>query len=629
MKTWVLTSLALCLLLFPPSGFSANEPTSTKLLERCWNSIRSLIGKGTEKPITPSLLERFVQEEAPDLGKLSEEEISLLQELSRLTGQSAEILHLLHEYSGPRERLSTLLKWNLNLLQAAQKEPNKLKLADWFPPEWEDVQSSWRRHEADGWVAKVDTSHLPTATTAALVRLEQKELAFRLGLSDEPLPLIAAEEVLHIDALATANANRARLETWVRQGLGAVVFEDLLSSLDQITRYDWVTKQLLAQEEKKFPAATIDKAIVFLIERDAMAKRLDLYRKLIEKHPEFKNRLWDEIAESKYPIAKMSGLLNRSPRFGLNPKFVEQLGEHLLDEIVMGLGGETTSARLSKPVLPDLKIPNEQEVIASTPAFFGNKPIEASAFHGQSMIKLAEKMKKEEIEAVRDYLYQPWMADGRRIRNQLGGGRTYGDRRSNLLDIPDNQKQALYMLERYDQLRGTNYAWPARLHLLRNLRPDPESHHNQYHVHSTIKAAENAALPRSEGQKSQDPNAIKEFVSAAADSMVWSEYLQDPNSPMVIGGLLQSAKKLAPENRPDPAALAVLIASAVELREAIARTSRDYNQYNERDFARKAAKAARAYFEHIGDKPRAAFFSAAETRLQEGMDRYVRDTSKK
>ena len=207
-------------------------------------------------------------------------------------------------------------------------------------PGFEKVKEDWKRHQKAGWKAVRSTDNLKNRQDA-IVLSDQKQVAFRNEFNAEPKALTVAEEITHIDSIRDAQLNSKAVEAWMRDLMGEVVFEKELAGVSQLERYDWAYQMKHQQKLKAIPDADVRRAIVFLIERDAMMKNLELYRELIKTRPEFRNAFWDDLAKSEYPAHKVAAVLNQSTRFGLDPKIVDRLDKYSLTDVIHGLGGET------------------------------------------------------------------------------------------------------------------------------------------------------------------------------------------------------------------------------------------------------------------------------------------------
>lgn len=580
---------------------------------------------------TPALFQSFVRNEAKQLGELTETELRLLERLQKLSSDDTHTLAMLQQYSGPRDRFPGLLEWNVAKLEAANGNPNDFELEQWVTlPGFEDVQAAWARHHEAGWRACIDERSIKRESASAQVLPEQHRIAFRSAPSDEPLPLTAAEEIYHIDALETVRRNDKQLRWWVREGLGEVVFADFLKDVDQHTRYHWLFLRVFDEKLKQLPEKEIEKAVVFLIERDAMARKLNLYRQLVKTHPEFRTQVWDEIAASQYPIARMSGILNRQARFGLNPKFVENLGEHLLDDLIRGVGGETLEEhgrRLAREEqLEPLSYPSLAEARRATPPVLANRGESVSILSDRDYIEpRAAEMSNEEAERLRDYLREPWFSDPSAVQHhwEESQGIAYYSPHRNVMLAHDSHHLGILILDAYDKLHGTRYAVDAVIHATKSLRPNKRAGDYASDFWTFDRIVMEAVAPRS--GTARVPDALKNYFQALVDCHVLRAVVSDDDYPNRLSVALATARNLAPENRPSPAHVLMLLNTTISTHEGAAIVARNYEQFNQRAWAKGAASAGREYFTAIGDEPHAKFYADAEARLQEGMDKYQRD----
>jgi hypothetical protein len=339
------------------AGFAAEEKPKGRLrglVEWCANAAKSAFRAGTGKAAKSGAQSSATVEDVaayaaghlPHIGELSATEKSLVQQALGRTSDATDVVTFLHDYSGPRDQLGKVLQWNLDRLgQVAAAPRDAYPVEAWLDlPGFEGVKEDWKRHQKADWKAVLSTDNLKDRQDA-IVLSDTKQVAFRNEFNAEPKALTVAEEITHIDSIRDAELNSKAVDGWMRDLIGEVVFEKELARVSQLDRYDYPYQMKHRQKLKTIPDADVRRAIVFLIERDAMMKNLELYRELIKTRPEFRSAFWDDLAKSEYPAHKIASILNQSPRFGLDPKIVDRLDDYTLTEVIHALGGETAAEK--------------------------------------------------------------------------------------------------------------------------------------------------------------------------------------------------------------------------------------------------------------------------------------------
>lgn len=350
----LLPILLLCLSF--SAAFAADEKPKGRLrglVEWCAKAAKSAFRGGREQDSPSSKSSATVEDvaayaaaELPNIGELSSGEKLLVGQAMGLTSDATNVVTFLHDYAGPRDQLTKALQWNIERLsQVAAAPSDAYPIEVWLDlPGFEEIKENWQRHQTAGWKAVRSTDKLKDRQDA-IVLSDKKQVAFRNEFNAEPKPLTVAEEIIHIESIRDAELNSKAVNAWIRGLIGEVVFEKDLEQVSKLVRYDWAYQLKHQQKLKAIPDEEVRRALVFLIERDAMMKNLELYRELIKTRPEFRSAFWDDLAKSEYPAHKIASILNKSARFGLNPKIVDRLDKYSLTDVIHALGGETAAEK--------------------------------------------------------------------------------------------------------------------------------------------------------------------------------------------------------------------------------------------------------------------------------------------
>lgn len=346
----LLSVILLCLSF--SAGFAADEKPKGRLrglVEWCTKAAQSAFRGGREK-VTPSGnqaatvddVAAYAAAELPNIGELSGGEKLLVGQAMGLTSDATNVVTFLHDYAGPRDQLAKALQWNLERLEQVAAAPrDAYPVEAWLDlPGFEGIKEDWKRHQRAGWKAVRSTDNLKDRQDA-IVLSDKKQVAFRNEFNAESKPMTVAEEITHIDSIRDAELNSKAVNDWMRGLIGEVVFEKELAGVPQLVRYDWAYQMKHQQKLKAISDGDVRRAVIFLIERDAMMKNLELYRELVKTRPELRSAFWDELAKSEYPAHKIASILNKSDRFGLDPKIVDKLDKYSLTDVIHALGGET------------------------------------------------------------------------------------------------------------------------------------------------------------------------------------------------------------------------------------------------------------------------------------------------
>lgn len=358
------------------TGFAADEKAKSSLrglVEWCANAAKSTLrlspGKATkpgdERAATVDDVALYAAGHLPNIGELSATEKALVHQALGLTSDATDVVTFLHDYSGPRDQLEKVLQWNLDrLAQVAVAPRDAYPVEAWLDlPGFEGVKEDWKRHQKADWKAVQSTDNLKDRQDA-IVLSDKKQVAFRNEFNAELKPLTVAEEITHIDSIRDAELNSKVVNAWMRDLMGEVVFEKELEGVSKLDRYDWAYQMKHRQKLKAIPDADVRRAVVFLIERDAMMKNLELYRELIKTRPEFRSAFWDDLAKSDYPAHKIASILNQLPRFGLDPKIVDKLDKYSLTDVIYALGGETAMEKDQREARAALPPPPQPAFVA-------------------------------------------------------------------------------------------------------------------------------------------------------------------------------------------------------------------------------------------------------------------------
>lgn len=558
-----------------------------------------------------NLYQRFVTAQVPRLLGLSDAEA---QQLDRLpcavddTAQKERIFLMLHGFSGPRDKLLQLLSWQSEMNTMHPDGTCDIDLCDYIPFECcEDIRTSWTRHRKHGWKAHVDSKRLAKENICAQVFPESMEIVLRDGVSDEPLPLTVAEEIFHIDALRMTTKNKLLLDRWIREGVGENKYAKEIASLGSV-RYHWLGQIHLHELFNSITDDVLDKFRIFLIERDAMIKKLQLYRKLIRSHPEFKCTFWDELSTCEYPVARMSGLLNKLDRFSLPPKIVDSLGEHSLDELIEGLGGKSIQ-EINEAERESFEIPSKEEILKKTPGFLGKKPFTHEKGEDTFVRDCGEKMDEDEVEGLIQFLQLPWMADASRVEKRYAYERGLTTQEEKMLEVNKNREIALNILEAYDAKHQTTHALSARLHMLHILVPNEDAGFYADDVNSAVWNALDA--------REIDSDAVKKFFDALSASSIQERYLSSADSVNMFKKLLKKAKRLPACSQPNKDIVEKMCLKIIHKRTCVSATNRMQDGFRliYRDEAKTIAEEAFKYFQAIESATIAASFEAIKKKL--------------
>jgi hypothetical protein len=564
-------------------------------------------------------LQNFTQENNPDLRyqPFTEIETALLKDLYALGRDDAALVSLLVNFHNPEQSPTALqerLRSEYALLTSCKK--NRVPLDKWIAiPGWEDLQENWNRL-SPVWTAEVSRGPLKTETTAAQIDPEKHKIWFRQIPSGQPLPLTAAEEVIHVQQLETVLPNHDKIQSWVKDRFIKIQNPELqtIPLLNRDWKYNWTTQIL----KNKIPDSNARHVIEFLLERDAMVQKLELYKKLIQSHPQYHSRDYEEIVRSSDPLKKINALLNE--RFHLSPEMLAQLRRFSIDDIVRMEGGkplkfiryEAAKVTTSTPFKLD-----GRQLLAITPPVLQRPP-----FYGDPLSRYAASLPDSELQGLIQYLRSPdFSAAPYAFGNYVAAGkyRPVGaeeqKRFSQAVKVYDNFGHAILLLQEYDRLHQTHHALEESTRLLRNLRPSSETGNNKNLVGYICQAI----------QESDHPETAQRFIEALTDSPllfgilernhgVWNtvyKLLSRVYSPLPVGA---KQGKLYP---PPTAKLEEFYDDFIAYHQGVGQTAREKQAKGwHLDYARQMATNAEAYFKKLGDRERSEKYQERLAKLQ-------------
>jgi|GEM_PF-6213305 len=266
----LLSVLLLCLSF--STGFAADEKPKGRLrglAEWCAGAAKSVFRLSRNKPAesaaaTVEDVAAYAAGHLPNIGELSANEKSLVDQALGLTSDATNVVTFLHDYSGPRDQLEKTLQWNLDRLGKVAAAPgDAYPVEAWLDlPGFEGIKEDWKRHQSAGWKAARTTDNLKDGQDA-IVLSDKKQVGFRNEFNAEPKPLTVAEEIIHIESIRDAELNSKAVGDWMRDLIGEVAFEKELARVSKLDRYDWTYKVKHQQALKAIPEADVKRAIVF------------------------------------------------------------------------------------------------------------------------------------------------------------------------------------------------------------------------------------------------------------------------------------------------------------------------------------------------------------------------------
>jgi hypothetical protein len=540
-----------------------------------------------KKEVDVAKIETHLRKHVPAYAEhgLNEAEKTAIRDLYALGQDETAIVALLSEAHRPQ--LLARMQDDLGLLR--QASDGVVPLARWLDvPGWEGVQTAWTREQHD-W-KPVTTAKLKarSQTATAEMRPDTHEIAFRQVPSTEPIRMVAAEEVIHADQLSLLGANENRIESWVRERFGKVVMPDHTPLIDRDWKFHWRRELAL----KRIPEGSIRYITEFLLERDAMYRKLPLYKSLIATHPELRTRTWDEIATSANPKERITHLLNE--KFHLDEATIKQLADYSLEDVIRITGGKTrkwVEFEKQHQVTEQAPARNSSQGSETTPAVFRR-----AKFYGKELADYVQNLPEPELAQIISY-----------IRN------------NRISDIYGDAGHAILILQEYDRYHGTSHAIDEGARILKGLRDNRRTGGNDELMGYVVQAATN----------SPDAKAASKFVDALYDSPSrygfvrgnqWvsrlSEMLQKVRSP--IDPAPKASQVLTP---PNPEFLSKLINDYIEYHQGIGQNVVD-NPANGWKLvtASSMARIASDYYKRIGDETRAQEFENKSLAIKKIMD---------
>ncbi|NQY81040.1 MAG: hypothetical protein HRT47_12085 [Candidatus Caenarcaniphilales bacterium] len=507
-------------------------------------------------------IEDFVKGNAKNLYPLDQSELKDINNIIKKTSNPSFGLALIEQYSGPRDKFKDLLQWHMGRLDKA-RITEKVDVEDYINfPKFSDVNEIWGKYKNDGWNASFDIQRLGSENYSAQIFPESKEVIFRPGPSDEPLPLTYAEEILHLEAINLIENNQRKINKWLQNEIGEGLHEGILKDMGH-ERHHWLAKVSIDKLfEDTVDPLLVERIKVFLIEKDAMVKKLDLYASLIEEKPEFKTKFWDKLISSDNPKAEISKILNQSPRFNLPNEFLEKIENRSLEDVIEGINGKFIEVRKAT----EFTMPEEETILNSTPKWFAKMPIQPDDY----VRDYASTMTREEVEILKSFLEQDWVIsdpykvqcnfDGsypELVPEENGSGFFRNNDTHNMLSVNTNRESGLDMLKIADERFKTNHSWTILLKMLDTLEPNPDTGSYYGTVNSVSKLAGDLVETQSD--------SIKVFFNKLNESKLKNGYLSDLNSGSQINALLKKSISLQESDRPAPELVADICNEHIDL----------------------------------------------------------------
>lgn len=562
----------------------------------------------------------FAQKHNPELTSrpLSETETRLLKELFQLGRDDTALVALLVDFHNPQNSPTALqdrLQAELTLLRSPRK--GVVPLDQWLAiPGWEPLQRAWNRF-APKWRAEVAYGPLPSETATAQMEPQHRRLRFRPVTSAEPLPLVAAEEVIHIQQLELVLPNEQRILSWIKEKILKLQDQNL-DKVPLIER-DWAYQWKVELLRKAIPDGNSRYVVEFLMERDTLTQKVELYKKLVAARPEYRTRRFEEILASADPRKKITELINE--RFQLSPEMLAELKNFSLDDIVRMEGGKPIkfiqyeAERQTPPVAFKT---DGRTLLANTPAILQREPS-----YGPELERQMRALPEADLRGLIGYLQSPEMArDPYAYEQHLKSGKYRPkaeedrDKFSHASDIYRNFGHTVLLLQEYDRHHGTHHALTEGVSLLRRLHPNRGTADHQSLVGQITLAV----------KESKNPEAARLYVDALVESPIQFGIMSDNQHAVgllydLLARVEVPGKGAAKEGALLPPAsekLETYFDDFIAYHQGIGQTAKQKPDKGwHLNYAIDSAKSAQVYFKRMGDEERAKKYEQRLSKLRE------------